>query len=342
MLLVLLLAVACQSGSLPPVEAANGSDRDFVNSLVAQTTVVSVNCSEGSGWGSGVYLGDDLVATAAHVAVDGCELTVDRLTAYPLLRDSAWDVAVIEVPGLNARSAVFSPDPYVGQRVIAVGHPYHKYTKARQLSVTRGTLSAAYDGRYRIDSSFWFGSSGGGVWDEQGRLVGLSVEFLGFGAGSEIHADVGEFFVAPARNIRALRTKALKEAAIRRFTKDFTIPDLACRCGVPVPRSFYKQATEVTRRAQILRDRVGPLVVRSGYRTPDYNHKVQGAKRSQHLQAGALDLHSRDLTADELARVYEELIDSGAVPDGGVGVYPREDGGWLHIDIGAGGRRWRG
>lgn len=40
-------------------------------------------------------------------------------------------------------------------------------------------------------------------------------------------------------------------------------------------------------------------------------------------------------------QLYLGLVADRKVPDGGLGVYPRPWGGWLHVDLGRP-RRWRG
>lgn len=126
----------------------------------------------------------------------------------------------------------------------------------------------------------------------------------------------------------------------RQLTENFHVSELMCRDGTPVPSEYMENAYEVCRRAQVLRDIVGPLVVLSGYRTPDYNRRVGGAKKSQHLTASALDLRSSLHPAGGLYIIYLGLIDRGQVPDGGIGLYVRKN--FLHIDIGRAGRRWKG
>jgi uncharacterized protein YcbK (DUF882 family) len=125
---------------------------------------------------------------------------------------------------------------------------------------------------------------------------------------------------------------------MRRFSKYFSVEELACRDGNPVPECYYENAKAICARADKLREKVGhPLVVTSGYRTPAYNKKVGGAAKSQHVTASALDLKCHEVPAKELARIWEELVAAGEVPDGGLGVYRS----WIHIDIGKP-RRWKG
>ena len=129
---------------------------------------------------------------------------------------------------------------------------------------------------------------------------------------------------------------------MRRWTKNFSVDELACKDGTPVPYDLYENAQAICERAQKLRNLLGiSLQVNSGYRTKSYNKKVGGAESSLHVEARALDLSCYGWTAEQLGTLYEGLIRLGVVPDGGLGIYPRSNGGWIHIDTGAK-RRWRG
>ena len=120
-----------------------------------------------------------------------------------------------------------------------------------------------------------------------------------------------------------------------RLTDHFTLGELSCKDGTPVPDRFYDNAVAICERAEALRLIAGPLIVTSGYRTEAHNRKVGGAKRSMHLTASALDLRSKKLSGRRLAHLVLELILDGRVADGGVGCYE----GWVHIDLGRR-RRW--
>lgn len=127
-----------------------------------------------------------------------------------------------------------------------------------------------------------------------------------------------------------------------KLTANFSLSELRCRDGSGVPERFLDNARAICQRAQVLRDALGrPLKVTSGYRSPEYNRSIKAARNSLHMSAKALDLTCAGWTAERLGELYEQLVNAGRVPDGGLGIYPRRWGGWIHIDTGRP-RRWRG
>ena len=76
-----------------------------------------------------------------------------------------------------------------------------------------------------------------------------------------------------------------------------------------------------------------PLILTSGFRTPEHNAKLEGAAvNSEHLNARASDLVAPGFASAIVANTGNIL---GA---GGVGLYPN----FTHIDVGQHGRRWKG
>lgn len=68
------------------------------------------------------------------------------------------------------------------------------------------------------------------------------------------------------------------------------------------------------------------LKVTSGYRSPDYNSKVGGAKKSQHMQGNAVDIVQTGLTQQQRQEFIQAAIDNGFTA---IGVYNT----FTHIDI---------
>ena len=75
-----------------------------------------------------------------------------------------------------------------------------------------------------------------------------------------------------------------------------------------------------------------PIKINSGYRSPEHNAKVGGAKNSYHVKGMAADIVVRGVPAKE---VYSYLAGSHY---GGVGRYSR----FTHVDVRDGKARWQG
>lgn len=68
--------------------------------------------------------------------------------------------------------------------------------------------------------------------------------------------------------------------------------------------------------------------IRSGYRDPTRNRRAGGARYSQHMLGGAVDLDISDLSDEQKTKVLEAAIARGAR---GIGIYP--GGKSLHVDL---------
>jgi uncharacterized protein YcbK (DUF882 family) len=87
----------------------------------------------------------------------------------------------------------------------------------------------------------------------------------------------------------------------------------------------------------VLRDAVGKSIsITSGYRSPQHNKKIGGAKDSQHVKGMAADIKVAGMTPKEVALVIDGLIESGKMKQGGIGIYAS----WVHYDIRGTKARW--
>jgi uncharacterized protein YcbK (DUF882 family) len=90
---------------------------------------------------------------------------------------------------------------------------------------------------------------------------------------------------------------------------------------------------------QILRDVIGtPIRVISGYRSPKYNRKIGGARKSQHMVAKAADIIIPNMKPAEIKAIIVSLIKEGKMHSGGVGLYTS----FTHYDIRGRNARWYG
>lgn len=128
--------------------------------------------------GSGVVTAANTVVTNCHVLEGGVSYTV--FVGTTLMQgilgaaDAERDLCELQVANLQApRIALFTGRLRVGQRVYAIGAP-----EGLELTISEGLVSSIreMEGAHFIQTSapISSGSSGGGLFDTEGRLVGLT------------------------------------------------------------------------------------------------------------------------------------------------------------------------
>lgn len=132
--------------------------------------------------GGGVVVGQEAVVTNCHVLEDGARLAVgynkETFEARLAHADHERDLCQLAVPHLHApRATLWTGRLRVGQRVYAIGAP-----EGLELTFTEGLVSSLreFEGSQYIQTSAAIsqGSSGGGLFDSEGRLVGITAFFL--------------------------------------------------------------------------------------------------------------------------------------------------------------------
>ena len=119
--------------------------------------------------------------------------------------------------------------------------------------------------------------------------------------------------------------------------KNFNLKEFECKDGTVVPKEYMSNVEELARNLQILRDHIQkPITIISGYRSLEYNTKIKGAKRSQHMVAKAADIIVPGMTSLEVRDIILELIREGKMEKGGVGIYPT----FVHYDVRGYNARW--
>lgn len=124
---------------------------------------------------------------------------------------------------------------------------------------------------------------------------------------------------------------------LHQITKNFHYAEFASKDGSPLPEGLKQNLIELAQNLQVLRDFVGvPIKINSGYRSPEHNRKVGGAKKSLHLRAMAADIVVADHTPQQVRAIIEKLIKEGKMKQGGIGLYNT----FLHYDIRGERKRW--
>lgn len=137
------------------------------------------------GQGSGVVVGVGQVVTNCHVLAKARRVQVRReaqqgqaLPATLVQWDVQRDLCQLQVPGLQAPQvslAPAAPAAVVGQAAYAVGHP-----KGLELTMSAGLVSSMRHNSARqlvliqTSAAISGGSSGGGLFNEQAQLIGLT------------------------------------------------------------------------------------------------------------------------------------------------------------------------
>ena len=125
----------------------------------------------------------------------------------------------------------------------------------------------------------------------------------------------------------------------RKLTENFSLSEFKCRDGSNVPDELMENVELLCENLQVLRDHLGkPIRVISGYRSPKYNRKIGGAKRSQHMLAKAADIKISGMTPAEVKAEIVALIKAGKMKSGGVGLYRT----FTHYDVRGRNARWYG
>lgn len=124
-----------------------------------------------------------------------------------------------------------------------------------------------------------------------------------------------------------------------RLEENFSLSEFGCRDGSDIPDEYMDNVCLLAKNLQVLRDHVGkPVRIISGYRSPKYNKKIGGARKSQHMVAKAADIKISGMSPAEVKAVIVELIKEGKMHVGGIGLYTT----FTHYDIRGWNARWYG
>lgn len=175
--LACLLAVACA-----PIEANRPALAPPAQAEAIWRSTVLVET--GQGHGSGVIIGDRTVLTALHVVDDGAVPMIEFLGGERAIGVVGWssallDLAVVDVrvPGDYPEAALFCGRVGQAQHLVAIGHPL----TTRWVSV-EGQLGTEDPAGLRrlvpLSFDLSLGNSGGPVFDDDGRVVGIASAIL--------------------------------------------------------------------------------------------------------------------------------------------------------------------
>lgn len=117
-----------------------------------------------------------------------------------------------------------------------------------------------------------------------------------------------------------------------RLSASFVLDEFSCHDGTDVPAELVPNVADLCVGVlQPIRNKWGPIVVISGYRTGTWNLRCGGAAKSTHLTGQGADIRPvRVGDVKALGELVEEMWRDGELDGlGGLGKYK----GWLHVDI---------
>ena len=236
-------AIAIVVAPMAPVAQAKSAQEIFAAVAAGVVVVFALDeAGEQIGQGSGVVVGENEVVTNCHVVADARAVAVRQaadsrgrqtylMDAQMAARDEERDLCLLfvgelsEPPAAIPTAAGRARDLSIGEEVFAVGAP-----RGLDLSLTRGIVSQLRGdfGKksapvIQTDAAISPGSSGGGLFNKDGKLVGITA-FKHSGEDSE-----GLSFAVPAEWVAELQAQAEKEIADeRKRQKCLSSPTVDC------------------------------------------------------------------------------------------------------------------
>jgi len=186
-----------------PVVQGNILDDIFQSSIVAR--------------GSGFFYSDDIVVTSYHIVEDTSRIDIqayqsnERIPASIVGFDREVDVAVLRIakPVKSRPVKLVTPKHVsIGETVYVVGHPYsYDYTVTKGIISYIDRPSREYKGLEYIqyDAATNHGNSGGPLFNEDGKVIGIATAIISLEGGSngialavdsETVLDVVEYILA--------------------------------------------------------------------------------------------------------------------------------------------------
>lgn len=176
-ILLLTLGCICSSAS------AQSNIRDIAATNLPSIVVIEAGDSQGSGV---ILESSGVIATNFHV-VEGADSIVVRLNNGDTYRDVSVidfdlerDITIIKIKAFDLPAVTLgnSNEVRVGDDVVIMGAP-----QGLDQTVSRGIVSAIRDtgegySLIQTDAAISSGSSGGGMFDMSGALVGISVSYI--------------------------------------------------------------------------------------------------------------------------------------------------------------------
>lgn len=162
------------------ISIASAKTTAEIYSAVSRSIVeIEAVARKGLAFGSGVVIDKESVLTNCHVINGAYSITVglgdEKFKATASLGDKVLDLCILTVRNLKNPPVQMSKMlPKIGEKVIAIGNP-----AGLERTVSEGIISSYRKYKDSIDliqitNPITFGSSGGGLFNESGELIGIT------------------------------------------------------------------------------------------------------------------------------------------------------------------------
>lgn len=122
-----------------------------------------------------------------------------------------------------------------------------------------------------------------------------------------------------------------------KLTEHFYLSEFQSKDLAAFPEEVKQNLLVLAENLEVLRTHLGqPIIITSGYRSPDHNEKIGGASESMHLTGKAADIKVAGMSARMLHGQIDMLIKHGKMKEGGLGLYST----WVHYDVRGTKARW--
>jgi hypothetical protein len=175
----------------------------LLHELNEQVLRVEVKHNNGSnGLGSAVVIAKDQVITNCHVVTDAKNVKVlahgEALSATAIKPDWYHDLCILTVENLEAPIAKMGASKQLNYDtpIFTVGYPDKTSQPVNTFGIVKGLFPMDDSFIIRATSTFKLGASGGGMFDEAGRLVGIIT--------LKSHGSEAQYFYMPVEWVQAL------------------------------------------------------------------------------------------------------------------------------------------
>jgi S1-C subfamily serine protease len=220
-----------------PIVSTPIREMDLVHQKIQDYTVALVNIQKdiketsATSYCTGVWVGVDEILTAAHCVNDEekkpwkgpvgdpvtyvikKDIDISENAIYHDSRviafDNSVDLALIQAEGVIPTHLVTllpTELPAIGEIVYQVGHPHKLYWSFSSGEVSAYRHSGEIGDVIQANISIWYGNSGGGLFDRDGKLIGICSRKLEIPSmGYYVHLDSIKRFLDGAHLIRGIK-----------------------------------------------------------------------------------------------------------------------------------------